>query len=192
MLTFRRANNLLIVLIVLVNGYVIAAPFMPELLFLWQKHATNRAQTLTSEVKPSDTYIPGPNKVIVPSMLLEQPVLEGTVKNQYHTLDKGIWRWPSGSTPDRGSNTILIGHRFTYTNPRGVFYQLDKVRAGDTLAVVWNHHRYTYRVTNTRVVRPTDTSIENPTNEPILTLFTCTPTWWPHNRLVVTAKLESR
>ncbi|MDP9129541.1 MAG: class E sortase, partial [Candidatus Binatota bacterium] len=118
-------------------------------------------------------------------------VLEGPTSQTYKILDKGIWRWPAGSTPDKGGNTVLIGHRFTYTNPFGVFYHLDKVRPGDEIGLLWNNKNYVYRVSGVKVVPPTDTSVQNATADPRLTLFTCAPLWLPHNRLVVTANLET-
>ena len=125
-------------------------------------------------------------------MLLDQPVLEGPISKQYSILDKGIWRWPNGSTPDKGGNTVLIGHRFTYTNPQGVFYFLNKVSLGGEIGIFWNNHEYLYRVVSISEVSPTDTAIENDTQDSRLTLFTCTPLWLPKNRLVVVAELENK
>jgi sortase A len=124
-------------------------------------------------------------------MLLDQQILEGPISQTYNILDKGVWRWPKGSTPDKGGNTVLIGHRFTYTNPRGVFYFLNKVNLGDTLGIFWNNHLYTYKVSSVDVVPPTDTTIEDPTTQAQVTIFTCTPLFLPKDRLVVVAQLEN-
>jgi sortase A len=120
-------------------------------------------------------------------MLLEQPVLEGA--DTYVVLNKGIWHWPQSSTPDRGGNTVLIGHRFTYTRLVGVFYALDKVAVGDEVGVWWDDKQYVYKVSKVQVVPSTQTSILNATAEPTLTMYTCTPLWNPKDRLVVTAQL---
>lgn len=125
-------------------------------------------------------------------MLLNQPVLEGPIAQQYKVLNNGIWRFPRSSTPDKGGNTVLIGHRFTYTNPRGVFYFLNKVKVNDEIGVWWNNKQYSYKVVNIAEVRPTDTAIEANTTNPELTLFTCTPLWLPKDRLVVVANLETK
>ena len=108
----------------------------------------------------------------------------------YAVLARGIWRWPAGSTPDKGGNTVLVGHRFTYTNPKGVFYALNDVSVGDTIGVVWQGKAYVYVVSATEVVPPSDVRILDPTTIPTLTLYTCTPIWWPKDRLVVIAHLE--
>jgi sortase A len=113
------------------------------------------------------------------------------VSQQYKTLDKGIWRWPRSSTPDKGGNTVFIGHRFTYTNPRGVFYFLNKIKLSDEIGVFWNNKKYLYKVTSVSQVPPNDTAIEDNTPQPELTLFTCTPLWLPKDRLVIVANLEA-
>lgn len=195
----NRINNLLLGLIILVNAYIIVAPVLPAVIFHFEDHS-GRRQQLQEAIKPKADgskksnprpVAAQPNHVVIPSMLLNQPILEGIVANQYKTLDKGIWRWPRGSTPDKGGNTILIGHRFTYTNPRGVFYYLNKVSLGDEIGVFWNNKEYLYRVSSINVVPPNDTSIENSTVTPELTVFTCTPLWLPTNRLVIVANLET-
>ena len=112
-----KINNLLLGLILLVNAYIILAPVLPGIVFHFESHS-GRRQQLQAAIQPKSTAKPTgpvaaqPNHVIIPSMLLNQPILEGTVAHQFQTLAQGIWRWPSGSTPDEGGNTILIGHRF--------------------------------------------------------------------------------
>ena len=194
-----RINNLLLALIILVNLYIILAPLAPGAAFWWQSYHGHRKQQLTAQIHQK-TAAPGtskpaasqPNSVIIPSMLLNQRILEGPVSQQYSVLDKGIWRWPAGSTPDKGGNTVLIGHRFTYTNPNGVFYFLNKVAVGDEIGVTWNNTQYIYKVTGVTEVPPTDTAIESNTPDARLTIFTCTPLWLPKDRLVVVAELENR
>lgn len=191
-MNYKRANNLLLALIIIINLYVIAAPLLPTISFWWQnRNGTTRAQ-LTQKVNaasPSPTKTSEPNQLIIPSMLLDEKIVEGPVSQTYANLRKGVWRWPEGSTPDKGGNTIFIGHRFTYTQPRGVFYYLDKVKIGQTIGVIWHQQHYRYKVTNIREVLPTQTSILNQTTDSRLTIFTCTPLWLPKHRLVVTARL---
>ena len=195
-LKFRQVNDVLLVLIVLINGYIIVAPLYPQAEYWWKMHHGQAQQKLTSELRQgtfasgSSAPVSRPNTLIVPSMLLNTPVLEGPVRDTYKILDKGIWRWPLGSTPDKGSNTVLVGHRFTYTNPKGIFYYMDKVKVGDEIGLVWNNKRYTYKVASVREVQPTETSVTAATPDARLTMYTCTPLWNPKHRLVVVAELE--
>jgi LPXTG-site transpeptidase (sortase) family protein len=188
----RRINRLLLVLIILVDGYIIVAPLIPVVSFWWRDHDGSQRRQLTTQIHqdPQTQPIIHADSVVIPSMLLDQPILEGPVSQTYAILNKGIWRWPNGSTPDKGGNTTLIGHRFTYTQPKGALYYLNKVKIGDEIGVWWNIRLYLYKVRDIREVPPTATEIEAPTADSRLTIFTCTPLWLPHDRLVVVAGLE--
>jgi sortase A len=197
--TLRRLNNVILALIILINLYVIVAPFTPAIVFWYQQHYDTKkiAQLREKLVEPShssasttSTATSQTNQVIIPSILLDQTINEGT--NTYSELAKGVWRWPSGSTPDKGGNTILIGHRFTYTNPRGVFYELNEVAIGDQIGIIWNNKTYDYTVTTITQDSPNQTSILNQTTQPEVTLYTCTPLFAPKFRLVVVATLDGR
>jgi LPXTG-site transpeptidase (sortase) family protein len=194
--TLRQANNGLLGLIILINLYILIAPFVPRINYWWQSHHGHVQQTLTREVQDqkkssSSIAVNQVNTLVVPSMLLNTPVFEGQVKDTYSILDKGIWRWPLGSSPDKGSNTVLIGHRFTYTQPKGIFYYMDKVQMGDEIGLIWDNKSYTYKVTSIGEVDPSSTSITNPTKDARITMYTCTPLWNPKHRLVVVAELEN-
>lgn len=188
-----RINSVLLCLIILVDGYVIAAPFAPQAWLWWQQHHTQTAKRLEEQLHPSQSDTPFKEPVqdslIIPAISLSTPLHEGT--DMYKELAQGVWHWPDGSSPDKGSNTVLIGHRFTYTNPRGIFYSLDKIRISDEIGVIWHGETYLYKVTETRIVPPEDTTIEAPTNQATLTLYTCTPLWWPKDRLVIIARQEN-
>lgn len=159
-------------------------------LFWFQQHASSRLQQLHMQLHlPTDQLkiSPSDNRLIIPAMLLSVPINEGP---DMKALRTGPWRRPNGSTPDHGGNTVIVGHRFTYTNPRGAFYYLDKVHAGDEIGIYWRGNRFLYKVSGTKVVSADDTTIERQTKGTQLTLYTCTPLWLPKNRLVVTAMLE--
>jgi LPXTG-site transpeptidase (sortase) family protein len=191
-MNYKRANNILLALIIAINLYLIAAPLLPSALFWWQNRGGTRQTELRQKVATSSsTKVNEPNQLIIPSMLLDKTIVEGPVSNQIMNLRKGVWRWPASSTPDKGSNTVFLGHRFTYYNPRGVFYYLDKVKVGQNIGVIWNKQRYQYRVSDIKEVQPTATEILKPTKDSRLTIFTCTPLWLPKHRLVVIAQLIS-
>lgn len=188
MSTLSRVNNGLLILIILVNGYIIIAPFFPTLVLWVQNHDqknTAKQQTALYKTPASQNE---PNTLHLPSILLNETIHEGT--NTYAELDKGVWLWPNGSKPDQGGNTILIGHRFTYTTPRGVFYHLDKVQKGDTIGLTWSNKKYIYTVSDIQVVPPSQTDILNQSDTPKLTLYTCTSLLSPTKRLVITAPLK--
>lgn len=185
-----RINTLLVVVIVLVNLFVLAAPLWPALLFAREKNSP-KAQAITKQVAASvpKGIAADAQTLLVPSMALDAPIHEG---QSVKTLDKGLWRLPYTSTPDKGGNTVIVAHRFTYANPRGTFYHLDKVQNGDRISVLWHGKKYNYRVEATKRVPATEMAVEAPTSTPTLTLYTCTPLWDPKDRLVVRAALEEQ
>ena len=183
----KTINNLLLALIIGLNLYTIAFPFLPQLWF-WANQQGERTQTLQAKIHtpPAPQDVSG-TRVIIPKMQLDQTIHE--VKNT-KSIRNDIWRRPNTSTPEAGGNTVLVGHRFTYTNPNGVLYHLDKLAVNDEIAVTWNTKRYVYKVHDIKVVDSHEVSVEAPTEKPQLTLYTCTPLWNPTKRLVVIAPLE--
>lgn len=200
----RIINNCLLALLVLINVYIIVAPLIPQIMYsvnLSSDKDKQLEQTIlqhqTGEHKVpntptnniSETQQTQDNSLIIPAMLLDEKIVEG--EQSIKALRQGVWRWPGGSTPDKGGNTVLAGHRFTYNNPKGVFYFLNKLRKDDTIGVIWNSNAYTYKVTDIKTVKTAQTEILNPTKNSTLTLYTCTPLWNPKDRLVVVAELQT-
>ena len=186
----RSVNSLLLFLIIAINLCTIGMPFFPVVLFHFQKNGSEAKHLmyLTTQKGIGKEQIPqDAQTLIVPSMVLDAQINDGPT---LATLRKGLWRIPTTSTPDKGGNTVIAAHRYTYTNPRGMFYHLDQVHVGDPIAVMWHGKEYVYKVGETKVVAPDATYVESPTGKPTLTLFTCTPLWFPKDRLIVIAPLE--
>lgn len=188
-----RINTILLVLIILINGYTISLPAIPGAVFWWQNRngkqtvrLEQKIHTLASKKTAKET-LPSENRLIVPSMAFDQAVFEGKTAK---TLNKGLWHRPGTGTPDKGGNTVMAGHRLTYTSPQGTLYHLDKVSAGDPVAIWWKGKLYEYKVADVKTVGPDEIAVEAPTKDPQLTIYTCTPLWLPKDRLVVIAKPE--
>lgn len=128
-------------------------------------------------------------RLFIDSLGVNIPIVEG--KND-KALFKGAWRSPYGSTPDKGGNTVLFGHRWLHKPPHPeTFFDLDKLKAGDTFALDWQGKRYTYKVTETLVVNPKDVWVLKQTPNATLTLITCTPLYTTKQRLIIRADLIS-
>jgi LPXTG-site transpeptidase (sortase) family protein len=179
-LTLRRFNNLLTAVVVLFALYIVLLPFFPALSW-WVQHQAPIVSKPATVSLPEQ--IPADNTLVIPSLGMKQGVYDGPNK---YTLRKGVWHRPQSSTPDKGSNTVFAGHRFTYHDP-AVFYHLDKVKAGDPIVLYWNHKRYDYTVRDILTVKPTEIGVEAPTKDPLLTIYTCTPLWTSKFRLVIQA-----
>ncbi len=181
----RLFNDFLTLVLIVLALYIFALPLIPQLSW-YNTKPTPIARSHQHVVTPQQAvvYHPSGNELVIPSINLNQHIFTGT---SIYTVNLGVWMRPNGSTPDKGSNTIFVGHRFTYTNPRGVFYFLGNIHIGDSIVVYWQNKTYMYQVNQIKVVVPTDTTVEDPTNTPIITLYTCTPLWSLKDRLVIIA-----
>lgn len=193
-LTHRRANGLLTTVVVLFALYIILAPYLPGITWIFRDKSSGapyrgllRSDTVkTGSVKP----IPKENRIVIPSALIDQPILEG---NGLWVVDGGgSWRKNLYVTsPKEVGNTVIIAHRFTYQKPESGFYYLDKVKVGDKLAIYWEGEELIYTVTETKTVPESAVEVESNTPDRTLTLYTCTPIITAENRLVVVAKPDS-
>ncbi|HSX46847.1 MAG TPA: class E sortase [Patescibacteria group bacterium] len=188
-ITLRRLNNGLSVVVVVLALYIFLLPFLPELTW-WAKHSAPLiSKPVTTSVSIHKLPIPQDDRLVIPALDMDEKIYEG---QSVYTVNKGVWIRPNASTPSEGSNTVMVGHRFTYTNPRGVFYYLDKLSPGDQIIVYWHGKAYIYEVQSESEVPPTDAGVEAPTPDSRLTLYTCTPLWSLKDRLVITAEFKEQ
>lgn len=181
-ISLRRGNDFLSLIIVVLALYIIVVPFLPSIDWWVRYQAPVISSAPTVDITGSR---PTGNTLVIPALGMSQAIHEGQYAS---TLSKGVWHRPATSTPDKQSNTVLSGHRFTYSG-KSVFYYLDKIKVGDPVYVYWDGKQYHYEVTQLLEVSPDAGSIEDATNEPRLTIYTCTPLWSAKNRLVIQAKL---
>jgi LPXTG-site transpeptidase (sortase) family protein len=91
-------------------------------------------------------------------------------------LRSEFWVLPWTSTPEKGGNTVVVGH--AYNNVKGKFtkstlYELDTLKAGDEIIFTWKGTKYTYVVSETKKVSPNQIEIEDQTANPTLTIYSC-------------------
>ncbi len=193
----RSLNNLLTVVVCLLALYIILAPFLPQI-WWWGQHITKKPDVNVVQVtnqkpntKSSKSAKPMPTGywLDIPRLEMHEQIYAGLSISE---LNKGVWHIPGTSTPDKGSNTVVAGHRFTYTSPRGVFYYLDKIQINDRVTVDWSGTEYTYRVSDIKEVRPNDLSVQAPSKNSLFTMYTCTPLLTAKNRLIVQSELVGR
>ena len=184
----RQINYCLLFLIVAVNLYVFVAPYVAQS-YAWTDHYTGAQEHLLRELNQSESD-KKPNHVIIPAMLTDSTIYEGT--DARDALNKGIWRWPTSSTPDKGGNTVLLGTRFSYVKPKSEFYFMDRLQLGSQLGIVWQGKTYHYIVNAISTPQPNDDSLLAQTATPTVTLYTTTPLIYATKRLAVTARLETQ
>lgn len=185
--SLHQTNNILSIIVLILGLYVLLAPFLPQFEFWWDKSVVKDVPPLVQAEENRTPPAPPPdiNTLVIPKLNMQQQIHEN--KNPVWGLGKGVWRHPTTSSPDRGGNTVLSGHRFTYGGP-AVFYHMDKLATGDDIVVYWNKQRHVYKVSQVRVMPPGGREILAPTEDETLTIYTCTPLVTARNRLVIIAK----
>lgn len=139
-------------------------------------------------------------RVIIPKINVDAPVVydvpslaEKVVQDK---LRSGVVHYPipgASSVPGQVGNTVILGHSsndvFDDGQYKFVFVQLDKLQKGDTFYLNYEGTRYTYSVTEKKVIDPTEVSqLVINTDKPLATLVTCTPPGTALKRLVVIAE----
>lgn len=186
--SLKSINRSLLIIIIMINSFLLLAPLWPALTFAVQSRLSKPIDLHLSAGSSQTSFDTSYNHLIVPRMKLDERIYDGTSESTVH---RGVWRRPNLFTPGQGNNTVMVGHRFTYSGA-SVFYHLDTLRPGDDVVVIYNQKVYVYRVDKSREVAPNDTTVEVPTTTERLTLYTCTPLGTLKNRLVVTAHLEKK
>jgi sortase A len=120
----------------------------------------------------------------IPKIGVDRVVVEGV---EVEHLKKGPGHYPETAMPGQRGNMVVSGHRTTYGAP---FYRLDELRVGDEIVVVDGVGSYQYRVTESKIVRPTDLGVIAPSSDARLTLTTCHPRFSARQRLIVVATLQ--
>ena len=122
----------------------------------------------------------------IPTIGLEVAMREGVGS---YSLRYSVGHYPRSVMPGETGNCVILGHRnYTYGE---FFNRLDELAAGDEITLERAGTAYTYTVTETFVVEPSDTYVLGPTDDATVTLITCTPIRVATHRLIVRATLQS-
>lgn len=132
------------------------------------------------------------DRIQIAKLGIEVPFFGGT---DVKLLEKGAWhRFPERGDPVKGGNFILSAHRFHLgltpqgTRTRSPFYNLNKLAPGDDIKVFFQGQTYTYQVTRRYKIKPNQVSIEAPSTEAKMTLYSCTMAGPQDGREVIEAK----
>lgn len=139
---------------------------------------------------PSTAARPAPKpgepiaKIVIPSIGVDQVVVSGVGTEE---LKKGPGHYPDTPVPGQLGNAAIAGHRSTFGAP---FERVDELDPGAEIDVITPDGRFVYRVTDIRVVEPTEIGVIGPTTDAVLTLTSCWPKYSADKRIVVRATLD--
>jgi sortase A len=137
-----------------------------------------------AEEGPRVANVPGEAVAIIriPKIDVDVVVVEGTGTED---LKKGPGHYANTAYPWEDTGRVgIAGHRTTYGSP---FWSLDELVPGDRIVLATEYGIFEYRVTETRIIHPSDGSVLEQTDEPSLVLTTCHPRFSAAQRLIVFA-----
>lgn len=128
----------------------------------------------------------------IPAIELESPVLEGASQEN---IKYAVGHLPSSSPVntlgEKDHNFAIAGHR-TYTYGQ-FFNRLDELKEGNEIILTTKEKKYTYKVFETKIVKPTDVDVIYPIKgKSVITLITCHPKNSNKKRLIVYGELVSQ
>jgi len=186
----RRFIKIALIVVLILAIAIAVYPFLPLIKYYFSSKPENFGEAGQNSITRSEEEIAlmsQGNLLIIPEIGVKVPIVEGEDES---ALDKGAWRMPETSTPEKGSNTVITGHRWKFIPPNEkTFYLLDKLETGDKFTIYWESKKYEYKVVSISIVLPTELSVLNPTADSVVTLITCTPLFSTAKRLIVVGEL---
>lgn len=124
-----------------------------------------------------------PLRVVVPKAGIDLSVVEAKVVDGYWELSETTASHGVGSAnPGEIGNTVIFAHA-----REGLFLPLRNIAESEAIYVMTKDRWQRYKVATRKLVDPSHVEVIAPTNDEVLTLFTCSG-FLDSKRLVVTAK----
>ncbi|MBI2907466.1 MAG: sortase [Chloroflexi bacterium] len=153
--------------------------------------------TLKPLVTPTATPRPqplAPKRITIPSINVDARIIPVTTiyedgKPVWATASHAVGHHEGSANPGEPDNIIMSGHISSPLKGEGsVFKRLPQLKLEAEVVLYTEKKVYRYRVVETKVIKPEQIEVMNPTPYPILTLITCVPDWVYSHRLIVLAE----
>lgn len=157
-----------------------------------------------SEDMPIFSIVSPDNRIIIPKIDKNIPIVETASKNRYDEnwlelekdilsdLKYGVVHYPGTANPGQKGDVVMTGHSSYYPWDDGkykdVFALLDKLEISDEIIIYFQQKEYQYKVTDRREVNPDDINVLEQKDGYRLSLITCAPLGTNLRRLIVTAE----
>jgi sortase A len=140
----------------------------------------DEAESLSASIN----YLDPVGEISIPGIDCRWMIVEGSDDD---ALTKGPGHIEETQMPGASGNFAVAGDRVLYGAP---FLHLDEVAVGDRITVKMPYATFVYKVRETFIVTPDDTSVLQPLGYEAITLLTCDPPWDIKQRIVVRGELD--
>jgi len=181
--------GLIFSLTLILSGSVVV---LPAVYFDYSHKGTASGSSLvdasTKSMKPESNtlLVTGhPSNISIPSVSISLPVVDGYYdsKSSNWTLtdDKAQYATPTVEPNNISGNTFIYGHALTV-----VFGRLTLIKPGAEVFIrTDNNYTFKYKFVETYATQPADTSVLSYQGPPILTLQTCSGSFWQNRQMYV-------
>jgi sortase A len=131
------------------------------------EHLRPLVQTLANVPIPT----PSPQQAVriqIPALGVDAPIVQG---DGWEQLKKGVAQHIGSANPGESDNIVLTAHNDVFGE---IFRDLDKLTTGDQIIIYTGQRSFTYVVTGTQIVEPTQVEVLGQ-SQPITTLISCYP-----------------
>ena len=184
-----RLPSIIATILIIGGLYTLAITITPFILSQTIDQKNNSTTQLISKTENKITK----NRLYIPKIDINLPYASGGAEVMEHGA---WWRKPENGNPKDGGNFVLSAHRFIMgltpqqTLRKSPFYNIDKLTVGDEIVIDYDGTRYIYVISEKRSVKPEAIEIEQRTDQPQLTLYSCTLGGANDGRDVLIAKLK--
>lgn len=176
----------LIVAVVLPSGHT--PPDSPGGAQFNEAEIPDHLRPLIQSLANAPVPTPGPEqatRIRIPAIDVDAPVVQG---DGWEQLKKGVGQHLGQQqvNPGEPGNLVLSAHNDIFGE---IFRDLDQLKPGDEVILYTSQRSFTYLVTDSQVVEPTQVEVMAPTDKPVVTLISCYPYLIDDQRIVITARL---
>ena len=137
------------------------------------------------------------NILQIPELNIDVPIIfeeSSSTESMENALERGAAFYPPSVNPGEKGTTVILGHSAPFgwpeTDYNWIFSNLNDLKTGDNIFVLFDHKKYTYRVVKTEILNkgeeiPLEISMED-TNT--LILISCWPPGKNYKRISVLAE----
>jgi len=176
----------LIVSVVLPSGHT--PPTSPEGARPNEAEIPQHLKPLVQSLANIPLPTPGPeqaNRLQIPALGVDAPIVQG---DGWEQLKKGVGQHIGSANPGEKGNIVLSAHNDIFGE---IFRDLDRLKPGDEINIYTNQRAYTYVVSESDVVEPTQVDIMDNTSQPTLTLISCYPYLVDDQRIAIKSRLQT-